>query len=37
VVAAGCIGVAGIERIWAEQAPVDDASMAALLARPTGS
>jgi len=37
VVAAGCIGVAGIERIWSGQGPFDDASMAALLAKPTGS
>jgi len=37
VVAAGCIGVAGIGRIWRGQGPFDDASMAALLAKPTGS
>ena len=36
-VAAGCVGVAGIERIWAGQGPFDDASMAARLATPTGS
>ncbi len=36
-VAAGCVGVAGIERIWAGQGPFDDASMAALLATPTES
>lgn len=36
-VAAGCVGVAGIERIWAGRGPFDDASLAALLATPTGS
>lgn len=36
-VAAGCVGVAGIERIWAGPGPFDDASMAAMLATPTGS
>jgi len=36
-VAAGCVGIAGIERIWSGEATFDEDSLAALLALPTDS